>query len=520
MRSINSIKNITMSITTQIIIILLGFISRKVFLDSLGTEYLGVNGVLTNVIGMLALIESGIGASITYYLYKPLAENDQPKIIALVQLYKKAYTVLAVVICIISTLFYPFLDEIMKGSESVSYIKLAYFIFVAKNIISYLNAHKEALIVADQKGYVLTKINIVFHILSTIGKIIVLILTKNYLLFLLIELVTHLLLAIFNSKIVESRYIYIKTKDKFFIDKIEKSNLIKNVKALFFHNLGTYTVFGTNSILISSFIGVATVGLYSNYIMIISQLGSLLTPILGGIMASVGNLIITETNDKKYSVFKMIYFINFWLYSISSIFLFNILEPFLNWWLGEGYLLDNLTFLVILVNFYISGMRASINTFKSSGGLFVQDKYMPLIEAAINLLASIILVNYLDLAGIFIGTTISTLSIVFWNAPRIVYKHIFNMSVWSYFHKYVYYVVLTLIAGLITTKICNALDIEHSFMSLVINGLVCLTVPSLIYFGIFYKKPEFIYIKNTIRNLYSVLKIRGSSNQIVEKSGE
>ncbi|WP_342432774.1 oligosaccharide flippase family protein [Neobacillus sp. FSL H8-0543] len=508
MRSINSIKNIAISISTQLIIILLGFISRKVFLDSLGTEYLGVNGVLTNVLGMLALIEGGIGASITYYLYKPLADKDKPKIIALVQLFKKAYTILAIVTFILSLLFYPFLDTILKGSESVSYIHLAYFIFVTKNIISYLNAHRVALIVADQKEYVLTRINILFHILATLLKIIVLLLTQNYLLFLLIELVINLIQAIINSRIVEKRYKYIKTRDKYFITKSEKDELIKSIKALFFHNLGTYAVFGTDNILISTFMGVVTVGLYSNYIMIIGQLGSLLTPILGGITASIGNLIASEDEDKKYSVFKMIYLINFWLYSIGAIFLYNLLEPFLNFWIGEGYLLDSLTFTVLLINFYITGMRRSIITFKQTGGIFVQDKYMPLIEATINLVVSIILLKYLGLAGIFIGTTISTLSTVFWNAPRLVYKHIFNRGVRSYFQTYLFYSIITLFSCFITTQICDALVIENGLMSLVVKGIVCLTIPNLIYLGVFYKKSEFLQIRNVLGNIFSVVKVK------------
>nr|WP_317853497.1 hypothetical protein [Neobacillus sp. Marseille-Q6967] len=508
MRSINSIKNITISITTQIIIILLGFISRKVFLDSLGTDYLGVNGILTNVLSMIALVESGIGTCITYFLYKPLAENDKPKIIALIQLYKKAYRTLAVVVLLLSVAFYPFLDDIMKGTEGVSYIGIAYFIFVVKNMISYFNAHKVALIVADQSEYVLTRINIFFHILSTISKIIVLVLTKNYLLFLLIEIVIHLKQTIYNSWIVEKKYNYIKTKEKYFIKKNEKEELVKNVKASFLHNLGTYAVFGTDNILISSFIGVVTVGLYSNYLMVIAQLGSLLNPILGGINASVGNLVAKEGNHKTYSVFEVIYLMNFWLYSIGVIFLYNILEPLLNIWLGKGYLLDSLTFMVLLINFYITGMRISIITFKLTGGIFAQDKYMPLLEAVINLGTSLLLVNYLGLSGIFIGTTISTLSIVFWNAPRLVFKHIFNKSVKLYFQKYIYFALLTIITCFITTKICNYVVIDNSFISLVIKGILCLIVPNVIYLGLFYKKSEFQYIKNFIGKIPFLVKVR------------
>jgi hypothetical protein len=209
MRINNSIKNISIGIFSQVFIVLLGFISRKVFLDSLGTEYLGVNGLLTNILTMLALVEGGIGASIVYNLYKPLAEDDKPKIIALIQLFKKAYAVLAAIIFVLSAALYPFLGNIMKGSSgSVSYITIVYFIFVAKNMVSYLNAHKVSLINADQKGYVLSKIEFGFQVFTTIAKIIVLILTKNYVLFLLIELVLYIIQTMYTGWIVNKRYLY------------------------------------------------------------------------------------------------------------------------------------------------------------------------------------------------------------------------------------------------------------------------------------------------------------------------
>ncbi|WP_191565586.1 lipopolysaccharide biosynthesis protein [Metabacillus idriensis] len=510
MRINNSIKNMSISILSQLIIVLLGFISRKVFIDSLGVEYLGVNGLLTNVLSMLALIESGIGASIVYSLYKPLVENDKPKIIALIQLYKKAYRVVAIIIIFLSVILYPILENLINSSESIPYIMIAYFIFVAKNMITYFNAHKESLINVDQKGYILARLNIVFQIFITISKIMVLLLTNSFILYLIIELIICIIQTIYNSKIVDKRYSYIKTKEKYYIDRLEKDSLIKNIKALFLHNIGGYAVLGTDNILIASFVGIATVGLYSNYSMIIGQLSSLLAPLFSGLGDSIGNLIASEKSDKSYSIFKVLYLVNFWIYSVSVIFLFNLLEPFVNWWLGEGYLLDSLTVLILFVNFYITGMRSSIFTFKVKGGIFVQDKYMPLIGAAINLGSSIVLVKYMGLAGIFLGTTISTLT-VFWNAPYLVYKHIFNIPVWSYFKKYIFYLALTLGTCFITTKICNLLVLDSSFMSILVKGIICLIVPNLLYFSIFFRNREFQYIKNVSKNLLINLKLKFTS---------
>ena len=496
----NSIKNIIFSIIAQLILIILGFVSRKIFVENLGIEYLGINGLLTNVISMLALVESGIGTSIVYFLYKPLAENDRPRIIALIQLYKKAYSVIALIILILSILLYPLLDILIKGNEGVNFLPIIYFLFVLKNVVYYLNAHKFALINADQKGYVLTKINIGYQIFTTFAKIVVLIVTQNFILYLLIELIIFAFQNFFNGRVVTSRYPYINTKQKYNLENEDRYKLIKNIKALSLHNIGGYVTHGTDNLLISSFIGISTVGLFSNYMMIISQLSSLLAPLLNGIGASIGNLIATESNEKKYSIFNVLFLVNFWLYSTSVIFLFNLLEPFINWWLGSGFLLDRLTFIVILANFFISGMRTSIFIFKTKGGIFVQDRYVPLLGAIINLVTSIVLVNKLGLPGIFLGTTISILS-VFWYAPVLVYKQIFNKPASIYFKKYIFYILLTIVSAVVTSYIYKKLPIiEGEFSSLLFIGLICLIVPSSIYLLIFHKTNEFRYLASILLN--------------------
>ncbi|WML50681.1 hypothetical protein RCG23_21195 [Neobacillus sp. PS3-34] len=508
MRTNHSIKNIYMSIFSQVVIILLGFIARKIFLDNLGAAYLGINGLLTNVLSTLVLVEGGIAISIVYNLYKPLAEKNEEKIIALVQLYKKAYFVLAIITLIISLGIYPFLGRLMKEGGNIPYLSIIYFIFVGKSMISYLNAHKWSLINADQRGYILTKVNLVFQVAIMITRIIILVYTKSYVFYMAIELILFIIQNIINGKIVNKRYAYIKTKKRYYIDQSTRNNIVTNVKAMFLHNIGGYLVYGTDNLLISSLISVSTVGLYSNYTMITGQLTGLLNPILSGIGSSVGNLMATESSNKIYSIFKVSYLLNFWIYSLCVIFLFNILEPFISWWLGKQYLLDNLTFIFILINLYLDGSRTSIGTFKNKAGLFVQDKYMPLLEGFINLISSLVLVKQFGLAGIFIGTTISTIATVFWTQPCIVYKNVFKIPVSKYFSTYCFYSILTLLSCYISAEICNIFVPGNSLISLIEKGIICLFVPNIIYVGVFYKTEEFKYIKNILGSIISRLKIR------------
>lgn len=502
MRVKNSMKNVAISIFSQVIMIILGFMTRKIFLDNLGTEYLGINGLLTSVISMLGLVESGIGISIVYNLYKPLAENDNEKVIALVQLYKKLYGILAIIILALSVVIYPFISILIDNSENIKYLGIVYFIFVVKNIISYLNAHKWSLINADQKAYMLAKYTLIFQIITTIAKVIILIVTKNYVAYLVIEVMLFAIQNIVNGRVVEKRYPYIKTRQKYNVEKEIKSNIIINVKALFLHTIGSYCVFGTDNILISAFINVKTVGLYSNYSLILTQVNTLFAPIINGLEASIGHLIATESQEKNYEIFKITYLINFWVYSLGAIILWNLIEPFISWWIGSQYLLDKFTLIILIINFYINGLRGSIGTFKNKAGLFTQDKYMPLIEATINLGVSLILVKYIGLAGIFIGTTISTISIVFWNVPRIAYKYVFKRNVLEYFKTYFKYLILTIVVGSLTTGICNVVVSGYSFTALILRGIICVTIPSILYLVIFYKTDEFKYIYNIIDKLF------------------
>lgn len=510
MRTQNSIKNISIGIFTQVVMTLLGFISRKVFLDNLGITYLGVNGLLTNVLSMLGLLEAGIGSSIVYSLYKPLAEKDEYKVTALMQLYKKAYRILAILVFIISLVLYPILIETMRKDEAIANMSIVYMVFVSKNVLSYLYSHKWCIINADQKNYIIAKRNLVFNIVTTITKIIVLSLTKNYILFLLIDIFIMVIQNISNGRVVDKLYSYINTKENCKIDEKTNKDIARNVKALFLHNIGGFFVFGTDNLLISWFINVTTVGIYSNYTMIIDQLTSLISPVINGIGNSVGNLLATEGSEKNYEVFKVSYLVNFWIYSFSVIFLYNLLNPFITWWLGKCYLIDSLTFIVILVNCYINGMRGSIHIFKTKAGIFTQDKYVPIIESVVNLGTSIILVKFFGLAGIFLGTTISTVCIVFWNVPRIVYKNVFKKPLVEYFKTYTLYAMLTLGAGYITTLVCVNLVSGTTFISLVIRGIICVSIPNIIYILIFYKTKEFQDILCIIKPLFNKVRARVS----------
>lgn len=503
MRTLNSAKNLASSLSITFITIILGFITRKIFVDSIGVEYLGLNGLLQNILGAMSLLESGFATSVVYNLYKPIAQNDHPRIIALLQLYRKVYRYIALGIFLCSIAIYPFINYFIKDADNLEYVSIVYFIFLFNSLISYFTAYKLSIINTNQKGYKLTTINLAYQIGLNLAKIAILYYTKNYILFLVIEAIFGLG---YNYAIVlkaNKLFPYIVTKIKYSVDSEVKKNIITNMKALFFHALGGYFMHSTDNIIISSFVGIAVVGLYSNYTLLIGIIKGLVNQVINSFSESVGNLIASESKDKVYNVFRVAFFINFIVVSIPVIIFYNTLTPFIDWWLGEEYELTHIVMCIILANFYIDNMRSSALIFKAKSGIFVQDRFTPLLQGIINLVLSLILVKYYGLAGVLIATGISILAIGFWQFPRLIYKNTFRQPLKKYFYHYALYSAVALIVIILSSNICNHIIIDSLFLKIIINTLISSLTAISIYYLFFRKSEQYnqlmYYIMSVIR---------------------
>ncbi|WP_338449826.1 hypothetical protein R4Z09_27380 [Niallia oryzisoli] len=498
MRVKNSIINISTGLGSQIIITLLSFLSRTVFISYLGIEYLGINGLFTNVLGMLSLAEAGIGSAIIYNLYKPVAENNIEKINMLMNFYKKAYKVIAIVIFLLGLSILPFLEHFTHDTN-VENVNLIYLLFLLNTAASYLFSHKISFLNVCQKSYIVTGVYTISTVIATFIKIAILYFTSNYILYLIIDILITIMTSIILSILVNKMYPFIKDKVSSSLDRETKSNIVKNVKALVLHNIGGYAVFGTDNLIIASFVSVTAVGLYSNYYMLINICRTFINQVFNNIIHSIGNLVATESNEKIYNIFKVTMFFNFWIYSFFTTFLYIIIEPFIKLWLGSDFIMSKGLIIILMINFYVSGMRRSISTIKTTSGIFHEDRYAPFIEAAVNLIASMILVQYFGIVGVFVGTLISTLTVPFWIAPYLVYKNVFKITVKSYFLKYAYFLLIGIGSCVITSFICNEF-LADGFISLVLRGVICMIVPNLIYISIFHRTEEFKHLLGVINN--------------------
>lgn len=504
MRSLNSIKNILTSVGIMLVVSILGFITRKLFLDSLGEEYLGLNGLLINVIGMLSLVESGVGVSIVYNLYKPLAEGDTRATLALVQLYRRIYHYIALGILFLSIAIFPFLKYLIHGDTNIAYVNIVYFIFVGNTLIGYLMADKISLVNSDQKQYKLAGYNLAYQVSMYGIKIIILKYYPNYIFFLSIEFVCNVLYNLVIRSTVRKLYPFIKTKDKVSVPANIKKSIVRNVKALFLTTIGGYMVHSTDNILISSFIGLGIVGLYSNYTLIINQVKSLATPLMTGVKDSVGNLVTSESSEKQYQVFKMLFLINFVVVSFISIMLYCLLNPFIAWWLGERYLFETWIVAIMCANLYVDMIRSSALTFKMVSGIFVQDRYVAFITGLVNLIMSLLLVKLIGLAGILLGTTIAFLTTNSWNWPRLIYKYNFKKSPCRYYAKYIEYVLLTIFMAFFCDWINNLLYSDNNtILSLTCRGLIDTVIVCFVYWIVFHRSKEYKYAFTILKTIFN-----------------
>lgn len=507
MRIKSSAKNLTFAVIGQLLGLFISFFSRIVFIQFLGAEYLGLNGLFSNILTILSLVELGIGPAITFSLYKPLAEKDVEKIKSLMMLFRKTYITIGFIILLIGCFIAPFLELFIKSTPDIPHLHLIYLLFVTNSAVSYFYSYKRTLIISDQKRYIATIYRYSFFILLNITQIIVLYLTKSYILFLICQIVATLTENIMISKKANRLYPFLREKNIKKIDKTTMAEIKRNIRAMIAHKTGGVVVNTTDNLIISKFIGLVQVGLYSNYQLIINALNIITGQIFSSITASVGNLGATETNERKKFIFQVIYLINFWVFSTISICLIILVNPFIELWIGKEYVLKTSVVLVIILNFYLSGMRKSVLTFKEALGIFWHDRYKPIFEATINIVTSLYFVQYFGMLGVFIGTTISTISTVFWIEPYVLYKYGFESPVKSYYIRYFLYSGITVVTLFITFSLTSFFD-DVNLINFFIKAVICLTVPNLLYLILFFKTKEFQYLYNILNKfLFKKIKV-------------
>lgn len=500
-RTANSLRNIKVGAIGQFFSYLINFVTRKIFIIYLSVEYLGLNGLFSNILTMLSLMELGVGTAIGYSLYRPLALGEHEKIQALMQLYKRAYTLIGVLVLGIGLGLTPLLPFFLGEVPGIPNINLIYSLFVLNSGLSYFLSYKRTILVADQKKYIDTTFQYGFQIVKAIGQILVLVISGNYILFLLVMIGSTLAENLAASHKVNQLYPYIKEKEKKSLGESELSKIKKNVLALIFHKIGTVVVNGTDNILMVKFVSLVSAGIYSNYFMILNALNKFINIIFNSLIASIGNMVVEKEKAESKLFFDQVNFFSFWIFGFCSICLLLLFNPFISLWLGPQYLFDMSVVFVIVINFYLTGMLRPIRTFSASMGLFWFDRYKPLFESAINLGFSIFLVQKIGLIGVLIGTTISTITVLFWFEPFVLFHFGFELPLGNYFFKYFKYTAITIGIGYCTYLLVSLVSITSPLLDFLVSMIICGSAPNVLYFLVYYRSREFEYVRALVSKI-------------------
>lgn len=514
MRTKYSVLNVLSGMLSQLLLVAVGLVSRKVFIDTLGVSMQGINATLTAVISMLSLTELGIGTAIICNLYKPLAEDDHPAITALMQMYSRIYRIIAGIVTILGVLVVPFLPKILDekdaASFSQSYLTVVYLLFLADVVISYLFAYKRSIITADQKNYIVTAVSTASALMLNVVQIAILLKTGNFVLYLTIKIFFRIVENLVIAGIANRRYPFIRTREKLQVPQTTRYNIFSNTKALALHYIGNYLISGTDMMIITKFLGAAVSGVYSNYYLIISTLRTVFAQIsTGGITASFGHLLAVGSKEELYTTFKKAVFVVFTLSNFASISLYCMIGDFMNLWLPGVDQLSTPVVLILCVNFYIAAFSETIGGLRAGAGLFRPDRYLHLFLAALNLVISIVLVQRIGMFGVFLGTLLCLIIKELTVLPYIVYSNIFEKPFYLYQIILLKYFLATFASGIATVWICSLVQVDSALVSLFAHAAICVVVPNLCVVLLFFRTKEFKYLISLIKSIMNRLLHRG-----------
>ncbi|MBE5839897.1 MAG: polysaccharide biosynthesis protein [Butyrivibrio sp.] len=494
-------RNIAFGFIGQAATLILSFALRTIFIMHLSEDLLGVNSMYSNILSLLNMAELGIGTALNFSLYGPVARGEKEKIKSYMQLYRKAYRVIATVVAVVGLLLVPFLKYLAKNPGDVSErdLTLYYLIFLFNTVSSYFVAYKYSLVNAEQKNYIQTNILTITKIVTVSIQIAVVVITENFYLFLLTDAAVQLVQKVFVSIYLDKKYPLLKEKNIEPLAKAESDEVWNKTKALVFHKVGDVARLQTDAIIITSFIQVKMAGYVDNYNLVLNSVSNFVNIIFNSVISSFGNLIATESKQKQYEMFKVYRFFASWIYGYSCVGFMILLTPLIRIWIGDKWVLVPAAVYCILTDYYFKGDRIVLSNYKTAAGVFEQDKYLALIQGAVNLVLSIALVQTpLGIVGIYIGTIVSGL-IANITKPIIIYRACFDMDASSYFvdsFKYIASLLFVLLScHFISLKVLSNLNI----FTFLIMAVIITVVFNGVYFILYGRSEEFKYLFGKLR---------------------
>lgn len=493
-----AIKNIFWGLLSKIIILIFTFINRTLFIYLLPVEYLGINSLFAEVLSLVSVVDLGLGTAMAYSYYEPLAKRDEKKLAALTQFYGYIYRIVSMVFAILGVILIPFVRYIVDTEIDIPYLEFYYFIHLVNAIISYLFAHRSTLVAADQKSYLLSRYTIKINFAKIICQIIFLYYTRSYFVYVTLTAIFTLFVNILIYFKTNELYPYIKERTRLKKQKVKE--ISADIKALFLYKCSSVIMNNTDNILISVLVGTVTVGVYSNYNLIVYHLASISNLFYNAITASIGNRIAEEGPESNLALFKVLQMISFWISGVFVVCTFALSQPFIELWLGESFLLSNATLIAIVLNFYLTLTMPHVWSFREAVGMFKKANYAMFAAALLNILFSLILGWKWGIFGIIIASFIAKVTTFFWYEPTLLYKEYFKCSYKRYFAEHLINMGLILSIIILFTIVFQEYNV-NGWLQLIIKTIVLMVTVNLIYFVRYCRTEEFVWLLEKIRTI-------------------
>ena len=501
-RTKSSLLNLSVGVISQAANLVVGFISRTLFIHFLSVEYLGITGLLTNVLTVLSFAELGIGEAMVYAMYKPAKENDLPTMRKLMKLYKKMYTIIGIAVGAIGVFMSFFAEYFVESTPNIpEKLQFIFVFYSVNNMLSYFLTYKKSLLIVYQKNYVVTSITQITTLCQHAVQIAIIAITRQYYLYLMIQMVFTVVNNLIISIVVNRKYPWIKEKEDEKLPVDIKKGITKNIKSLSIAKIAGVVSNGADNIIISKLCGLATVGLASNYTLITSSVNGILWSGLTSITSSFGNFNVDSSILRRRELFDDIYLCSYWLYSFFSICIVTLANSFIELWLGIDFVLSEIIVLALVWIVYIGGVNFPVYVYSTTLGMYDKMKYPYLASGILNIVLSILFGLKWDVFGIYLATSISRLftSEVF--GAYYVYKYGLQLSPLKYLLKYCASFALFIANLTITKVLVSQIDVD-GVMGFLLKIFVCVVVSNLIMLLVCFKTSAFKRVKTRILTLF------------------
>ena len=365
-RTKNAVNNIRAGMFLRIYQMIVPFLMRTAMIYFMGVQYLGLNSLFSSILQVLNLAELGVGSAMVFSMYKPIAQDDEKTICALMRLYRRYYRISGSVIGVVGIVVTPFIPRLVSGSvpEELN-IYILYLMNLGATVLSYwLFAYKNCLLQAHQKQGVVSGITAFTYTVQCVIQLLILVIYKNYYAYIVVTLGTQVLNNVVTAVVVTKKYPQYKPCGK--LSNKEVSSINGKIRDLFTAKLGSVVLKASDTLVISSFLGLTALAVYQNYFFILSSVIAIIELILSSMIAGLGNSYVLETKEKNYNDMEKFSFLFLWMTGVCTCCFLGMYQPFMEIWVGAELMLDFNAVIMFAIYFFVYTLNRLLNVYKDA----------------------------------------------------------------------------------------------------------------------------------------------------------